>query len=263
MKPIITRLSCLLLGSLLIVGCQNKTEQNPEATEYAATESNADNNAGVPGAMLRPDAQNPVNDNLLFPAGWKYRLDKSDDTSLVGADTTDAVWFVTMKPGWHITVKKPRLVVYHPASTADGTFTASTKIHLFDPGRRNEAYGLVFGGHDLDSANQSYLYFVIRRSGEYLVKQRSGNETSTLVGWTGSDAIVAYTDSTRGTAANTLSVQVTDTAITFSVNDQVVDEIQRGDLVTDGIVGLRFNHGINAHIESLVVTQDGVTKGDE
>jgi len=256
MKPIYSRLSYLLLGSLLLVGCQNKTEQNPEKTEYASTESNADDGAQVPGAELRPDAQNPVNDNLLFPAGWKYRLDRPGDGSSVGADTTDAVWFVTMKPGWHITVKKPRVLLYHPASTAAGSFTASTKIHLFDPGRRNEAYGLVFGGHDLDSADQTYLYFVIRRSGEYLIKQRSGNDTSTLVGWTKNDAIVAYTDSTRGTAANTLSVNVTDSALTFTVNDQVVEELPRGDLVTDGIVGLRFNHGVNAHIESLDVTHE-------
>jgi hypothetical protein len=247
------RLGTILIAGMLFSACQN---QNSAPVNSIATTGDSSEAVPVAGADLRPDALNPVNDDLEFPAGWKYRLDTQDDGSTVGSDSLDTVWFVTMKPGWHIRVGKPRLIVYHPANTAEGTFTASTSLHLFDPGRRNEAYGLILGGRNLDTPDQSYLYFLIRRSGEFLIKQRTGQDTSQLVGWTASDAIVPYTEETDGTASNILSVVVSDDEATFSINGQQVSSLPGGDLNTDGIVGLRFNHGINAHIESLSVTED-------
>ena len=52
----------------------------------------------------------------------------------------------------------PALFFYHPASTAEGSYTVSSKIHLFPPGQRNEGYGLILGGQNLDNDSQSYIY---------------------------------------------------------------------------------------------------------
>ena len=171
------------------------------------------------------------------------------------SDETDDVFFVSMTPGWHVTLKRPRGIFYHPASTAAGSYSVSSMIHLFPPGERNEGYGLIFGGQNLDVDNQSYLYFLLRRSGEFLVKRRMGDDTEILADWQANDAIVPYTEETEVTTTNTLGIAVDDSTISFYVNDVEVHSMEKGDLVTDGIIGFRFNHGINVHVQTLDVTE--------
>ncbi len=200
-----------------------------------------------------PDPQNPVGENLDVPADWVVRLDKPKDDFVLHAnkDSTD-IWFVTMTPGWHIT-SGPAAIYYHPASTAAGNYTASSTIHLFDPEGRNEAYGLFFGGENLDADNQSYLYFLLRNDRSFLVKHRGGSETHVIVPWTKSDAVVAYKPG-ESSVKNDLSVVVTDDSVAFVVNGTTVHEMAKGDMVTDGVVGLRINHGLNVHVSDLKVT---------
>lgn len=205
---------------------------------------------------MRPDPENPVGENLTVPEGWLVRADDAS-TPVLGADAENAdaqdIYFVNMTPGWHITMGHPRGILWHPASTATGSYTASTKIHLFDPGERREGYGLLLGGSDLQGPDQEYLYFLIRRTGEFIIKVRRGLETESVVDWTAHDAIVPYTDETEGTAENTLSVMVMGSMIHFQVNGQDVHVLDNPDLPTQGIVGLRLNHGLNVHVESLDV----------
>jgi hypothetical protein len=225
----------------------------------AESESMADTESSVASTTLsvRPDALNPNGDpEAEVPTGWMTRFDRAGDYT-VGANPDSAdVFFVTMTPGWHVTTE-PSGIFWHPASTASGTYTASTTIHLFPPGERNEAHGLIFGGSDLSGPNQAYLYFVVRRSGEFLVKRRAGDDTETLVDWTANEAVVPFTDETESTAENTLAVSVEADQVVFFVNDTEVASLPREGLVTDGIVGLRINHGLNVHVADLSVEQTG------
>ena len=207
----------------------------------------------LPLAAQKPDAQKPAGPEGEVPPGWEVRLDQPDPNVKISADQEKAdIWFVTMTPGWHVTTK-PAGIFYHPASVAQGDFRATTTIHLFDPGRRNEAYGLFFGGQNLQEDNQTYLYFLIRRSGEFLVKQRNGSSTSVLTNWTAHPAILKYEADTEGPVENTLSVAVRGQTIDFYINDQKVADLARGNLQTDGTVGLRLNHSVNVHISDLKV----------
>ena len=173
----------------------------------------------------------------------------------MGADSTADIYFVNMMPGWHITTG-PAAILYHPGSTAEGEWSAEAKIHLFDPGDRREAFGLIFGGRDLAGEGQSYDYFVIRRTGEFLVKRRTGAETSVIVPWTAHDAIVAYGPETEGAVANTLAVKVDDDEVIFTINGVEVTRLPRAGVNTDGVVGLRINHGLNVHVETFSVTSE-------
>ncbi len=254
-----------LMALLLIAGCSEKEKSSSEdysdqsANVTSATPAPMDN-PDAPDSitdenLTRPDADDPVNGPGEFPLGWIVRLDRPNPDVIIGRDKTTAdVSFVNMTPGWHFATKTPRIILYHPASTASGSYTVTSKIHLFDPGTRTEAYGLIFGGSDLDGDAQQYLYFVIRRSGEYLVKQRQGDDTVVIKDWTAHKAIVGYDENSGPTATNTLAVSVTGNTIAFSVNNMEVYSMPRGDYQTDGLVGFRFNHGIETHIESFDVT---------
>jgi hypothetical protein len=160
-----------------------------------------------------------------------------------------------MPPGWHITTG-PAGILYHPETTASGAFRVESESFLFDPGRRNEAYGIFIGGTDLDGDGQAYTYFLIRRDGSYLVKRRDGSGTSNLQGWTMHEAVTTWEGRPEGesTAKNTLAIEAGTEELVFFVNDQEVFRAAREGQHVDGIVGLRVNHGLNIHVSSLDVT---------
>jgi hypothetical protein len=209
--------------------------------------------AAAAEAPARPDAQQPVGENLQVPPDWHVRLDAPDPAVVVGADAETAdIRFVSMTPGWHITTG-PRAIFYHPGSSASGDYHAEAKIHLFDPGERREAFGLFIGGRDLDGEEPSYDYFVIRNNGEFLIKRRVGDETSELLPWTAHEAIVAYGPETEGTATNVLGLTVAGDTVSFLVNGQEVARLPRSQVATDGLLGFRVNHHLNLHVSTLVV----------
>lgn len=204
----------------------------------------------------RPDPEEAEGGNLMTPPSWNVRLDRPSDDVVIGSDKETAdIWFVNMTPGWHITTG-PAGIFYHPASTAEGTYRTETLIHLFDPQGRNEAFGLFIGGQNLDADNLSYDYFLIRNSGEYLIKRREGSETSLIQGWTPHDGIRTYGPDSGDSVPNTLAVEVGDEEVGFFINGEEVERLPKSDLQTDGVVGLRINHRLNVHVGDFKVTEE-------
>ncbi len=180
-----------------------------------------------------------------LPAGWHMRLDKPGDRP---ADVS----FRAMAPGWHVTTG-PAAILWSGERVASGSYRVESKIHLTAPSQHPEGFGVILGGSDLAADDQDYLYFLIRQDGRYLVKHRAGDETHTVIPWTESDAVMRGSEA--GSVANTLAVEVTDAELAFFVNGQEVQRIARPDYADlDGIVGLRVNHHLDVHIESLSVT---------
>lgn len=207
--------------------------------------------------LAMPDPEAPRGENLAVPEGWRFRLDSpSEDAELVAAEepASGNVRFVNMTPGWHVTTG-PRVILYHPAARAEGDFRATATMHLFAPGQRNEAYGLFIGGRELQSPDQRYLYFLIRRSGDYLVKLRDGGSTREIVGWTSHDAVVPFTEDTEETATNTLSVTARGDSLHFSVNGTEVTSLAREGLPVDGRVGWRINHALDLHVSDFAIEE--------
>ncbi|UCC84974.1 MAG: hypothetical protein JSW46_08700 [Gemmatimonadota bacterium] len=179
---------------------------------------------------------------LERPARWKVRFDRP------APDT--AIYFVTMPPGWHITTG-PAAILYDPSKTAQDEYRVQSEISLF-PGERREGFGLLIGGADLQAANQSYLYFLIRKDGRFLVKHRAGSETHVIIPWTEHSAIIKH-DGGEGEVKNVLAIECGAQQVRFFVNDQLVAWLPRSEMDVDGIVGLRVNHSLNVHVTNLTV----------
>lgn len=184
---------------------------------------------------------------LTRPADWKVRFDR--------AGTADsAIYFVAMPPGWHITTG-PAAILYDPARRGSGEYRVEATMFLFDPGRRQrEAYGVFFGGRHLDNDRQSYIYFLIRNTGDFLVKRRSGATTETVRNWTPSAAIVRHAGGDEN-AKNVLAVECGAAQVGFYINGEKVTSIPRAELDADGVVGLRVNHSLNLHVSELKVDE--------
>lgn len=207
-------------------------------------------------SQQRPDPLVPQGENLQVPENWVVRLDHPGDEITIGANPDSAdIYFVNMTPGWHITTG-PAGIFYHPANTISGDYKLEATIYYFNPGERNrEAYGVFFGGQNLDAENQQYNYFLIRNTGDFLVKQRSGNETSVIKDWTPTEAVVKYENPEESSVKNVFTVEVSGNQIICSLNGAQLYTGDASGLTTDGIFGLRINHSINVHIADLKVTQ--------
>jgi hypothetical protein len=178
----------------------------------------------------------------VFPAGWSVRPDE-------GGKPTE-VSLVNMAPGWHL-VTATSGIMYRPQDQATGAYEVSSKIHLFaGGGGHTEAFGLFIGGKDLTGAGERYSYFLIRGDGTYKIKRRSGAAaTDVTKDWTPAAAINKV--KAEGSVANLLSVVVGKDKVSFRVNGQEVYSGPAAALDTDGIVGLRVNHNLSVHVESL------------
>ncbi len=186
----------------------------------------------------------PIEGGGVFPAGWTVRTDEAGQTSQIK--------FVTMSPGWHVTVGTAA-IYYRATDQAKAPFTLTTKIHLFPgTGSHQEAFGLFIGGEDLAGAKEEYTYFLIRGDGTFKVKQRDGDKVSDVTpGWTANAAIVQ--GKADGPVANVLVVAATADKVSFQVNGKEVWSGKMKD--TNGQVGLRINHNLNLHVESLALTK--------
>jgi len=181
------------------------------------------------------------------PAGWQVRFDRAGT-----ADTS--MKLAAMGSGWHVTTNgRGSGIAWRTDRNASGNFRAVVGTSLSGPADGHlEGYGMIVGGRELDAANQSYTYFLIRRDGQFLIKHRAGAETHGIVAWTPSAAIVKPEGS--GSADNILAVEASADSVRFLVNGQQVHTMARAGAQVDGIVGLRVNHGLSVHVAQLTVT---------
>jgi len=186
------------------------------------------------------------------PAGWKMRVDRS--TSASDPDPAGDIKFVTSGSGFHAT--NPQAAVYwKPSNTASGTYTLKGTFTLMKPSSHTNYYGLVFGGHALEGADQSYLYFTVAQNGTWLIKTRDGAQTSIIGAKTPNDVVKKPGDD--GKSVNALEVRVGADKVDFVVNGAVVhSEPKTGVMAkTDGIYGIRVNHILEVQVDNFGVTK--------
>jgi len=188
---------------------------------------------------------------LRRPVGWKVRFDRADATE------SELRSFVAMPPGWHITTG-PAAIFWNPHDRASGRFRVDMEVHLFDPDGLREGFGVFFGGRQLEGLEASYAYFLIRDGHQFIIKTRTGTRTSTVQPWTTSPAVRAYADREQEVSVrNVLTVECGEKRVRFLVNGERVAAVSRGEIPTDGVVGLRVGHHVNVHVTRLEVKPIG------
>jgi hypothetical protein len=181
------------------------------------------------------------------PKGWMVRPDRS--TSATDPDGAGSIKFATTGSGFHATTPQAA-VFWHPANTATGAYTVKGTFTLQKPSAHTNYYGLVFGGSDLESAKQSYLYFLVAQDGTWLVKKRAGDANAdNVVGKTANEAVKKPDAS--GKSVNALEVRVGADKIDFVVNGAIVHSIAKAGLKTDGIYGIRVNHLLEVQVDGF------------
>jgi hypothetical protein len=175
--------------------------------------------------------------------GWQARLDSQ-------RANVNNLSFRSMGTGMHVTTG-PAAILWQPNTTAKGEYKVTATFTQTKPSDHPNALGIFFGGSDLSGPNQRYTYFVVRETGEFLIKKRNGAETPVVIDWTENAAVNAL--DAQGRSKNTLSVEVGKDQVRFLVNGKEVAARPRSALDIDGIVGIRINHNLDVHVDSFKV----------
>ncbi len=190
-------------------------------------------------------ADHAVKGGGTLPAGWSARPDGTADLSNVRV--------ATMGSGIHVTLG-PAILLYKPATDGKGPFHTLATFTQTKPTEHAEGYGLFAGGRGLDGPAQTYVYFLVRQDGSYLIKRRDGEKTSDITkGWV-SDAAVKKADA-KGASTNLLEIdhKQDPSKVVFLVNGKPVYTADAKTMNLDGIVGLRVNHNLDLHVEGFDV----------
>jgi len=188
------------------------------------------------------------------PPGLLTRPDRS--TSAADPDDVPDVTIVSADRGFQVNTG-PAAVVWNPTNTVAGSYNIEGKFTLQRPASHTSYYGLIFGGRELEAADQSYLYFLVAQNGAFLIKLREGNATTRDGIGATLHAAVARPDAT-GKSVNVLEVRVGADQIAYLVNGTQVHNTPRTVMTaaTDGIWGVRINHVLpGVLVEGLGVTR--------
>ena len=178
------------------------------------------------------------------PAGFTAMTDHAN------ASITDAKY--TANDGkWEVQTG-PAHILYAAKDSGSGVYAVTATIQQLEKPAHPEAYGVFFGGQHLDDrAQQTYGYFLVRGTGEFLIKRRDGGKTSSVVDWTANPNVPKQDAS--GKATYSLKVHFAKDTAHFLVNDKLVDAVPRSKLPTEGVAGLRINHNLHVLVTPVKI----------
>lgn len=190
------------------------------------------------GACVGPARDDEPAGPPLLPGGYQVVLDgdRQDPGHFLTEETPDGIRFTTGPAG----------IAWRPADTVlAGDFRAEATLTLQGaPVGYREAYGIFVGGEGLGGPTSSYLYLLVRTTGEFAVKRRVGSGTETLVEWMSHNAVQRVTLD-GDTPVNTLAVEVLGEETRFLVNGTVVFLLSTAEAGPYGAAGLRVNHRLD------------------
>jgi hypothetical protein len=192
--------------------------------------------------------------------GWLGQIDANEAKN--GAKLEHAK-LVKEGDALHVTTG-PALVYWHPSNTASGNYTV--KATFKEPQYMNlnnhpHPYGIMIGGNDLGTDQQSYLYCAAYGTGNFIV--RGFGPAPFQLNGRGAPAPSVNKAAAKGEpVTQEIAVSVNGDKVECSVNGAVVGSYDKASVVgagklksTDGAYGIRFGHNTEALVTGLTVTK--------
>ncbi len=222
-----------LTGIIVMLGACARTGH--DAADSASTRVSAastDSDTNVSGGTI--------------PAGYIGRTDRAD-APIAGAR------YVVSGQRWDVTTG-PAHILYSLKDTATTNYVASATFEQLDAPAHPEAFGIFIGGIHLDRPTQAYVYFLVRGTGEMLIRYRDGASTRDTVSWTPSPLIPRQ--DAAGQATYDIAVDVKPDSVRFIVNTKQVASLRNVNLQSAGIAGLRINHNLHLRVSPLSISRE-------
>ena len=160
----------------------------------------------------------------------------------------------------------PAVTYWNPKNVAAGSYTVKatfTEANYMGLNDHPHPYGIVVGGNDLGTAQQSYLYCAAYGDGTFIVRgfgpapfQMGGRRP------TANDA-VRKAAGKGSSVTQEIAITVKGEAVECAINGTVVASYPKAELVaagklksTDGVYGIRFAHNTDAVVSGLTLTKN-------
>jgi hypothetical protein len=208
------------------------------------------------------DAARVVAGGGISVPGWTGKIDAQEEKA---GQVLNNAKLASAGKGLQVTTG-PAVTYWNPANKASGdytvkaTFTESNYMGLND---HPHPYGIVIGGNDLGTAQQSYLYCSAYGNGTFIVRG-FGPEPFRLSGQRPeANAAVNKAAAKGSSVTQEIAVSVKGDRVECAINGAVVAGYDKAAVVgagklksTDGIYGIRFAHNTDAVVTGLSVTKN-------
>jgi len=165
----------------------------------------------------------------------------------------------------HVTTG-PAVAYWNPANKASGNYTVKatfTESKYMGLNNHPHPYGIVIGGNDMGTDQQSYLYCAAYGNGNFIVRG-FGPAPFQLNGGRGeANEAVHKAAGKDQPVTQEIAMSVKGDDVTCSINGTVVGTYKKADVVgagklksTDGVYGIRFGHNTEAHVSGLTMTKN-------
>ena len=212
-------------------------------------------------APAQPDGAVAVKGGGIFVPGWTGKIDAQEEKAgqvLNNSKLAQNGNVLQVTTG-------PAVTYWNPANQATGnytvkaTFTESNYMGLND---HPHPYGIVIGGNDLGTQQQSYLYCAAYGNGTFIVRgfgpepfQMGGRRPE-------ANAAVNKASGKGGSVTQEIAVTVKGDKVECAINGTTVASYDKATIVstgklrsTDGVFGIRFAHNTEATVTGLAVTK--------
>lgn len=193
--------------------------------------------------------------------GWQGKIDASAEKQ--GQTVNDAK-LAPEGAALHVTTG-PAVTYWNPKNMAKGDYTVSatfTEPKFMNLNTHPHPYGLVIGGNDLGTAQQSLLYCAAYGNGTFIVRG-FGPDPFQVNGRRGEASDAVHKAAGVGQpVSQTIAMSVKGDKVSCSINGTVVGTYDKSAVVgdgklksTDGIYGIRFAHNTDAIVTDLKISK--------
>ena len=206
------------------------------------------------------DASRAVAGGGVHVPGWMGRIDANEAKN--GA-VLEGAKLAKDGTAMHVTTG-PAVVYWNPSNVAVGNYTV--KATFKEPAYMNlnnppHPYGIVIGGNDMGTENQSYLYCAAYGSGTFIV--RGFGPGPFQMNGRGAPAPSVNKAAAKGeSVTQEIAMTVNGDKVDCAINGTVMASYDKSAVVgagklksTDGMYGIRFGHNTEAIVSDLKMTK--------
>jgi hypothetical protein len=216
--------------------------------------------AGMSVAFAQDTARTVADGGIKVP-GWAGKIDAKEVAA--GQVLNNAK---LAKKGDVLEVTTgPAVAYWHPSNKATGDYTVKatfTEPKFMNVNAHPHPYGIIIGGNDMGTDQQSYLYCAAYGNGNFIVRG-FGPEAFQVNGRRGEmNAAVNKAAGKNEPVTQEIAMSVKGDKVECAINGTVVGSYNKADLVTagklkstDGIYGIRFGHNTDATVTGLTMTK--------
>lgn len=193
--------------------------------------------------------------------GWAGKIDANEEKNGQVLNNSKLV-----KEGndLHVTTG-PAVAYWNPSNTASGNYTVMATFKepkYMSLNSHPHPYGIMIGGNDMGTADQSYMYCAAYGNGNFIVRG-FGPTPFQLNGRGAAAPSVNKAAGVGEPVQQAIAISVKGDKVECSINGAVVASYDKASIVgpgklksTDGVYGVRFAHNTEAMVSGLMLMKD-------